>query len=66
MIEADDDDDDVDVDSVSSGVRRLNLRNAAAARSALEKLMLGDFVGAASFARLSRGVGALRADHAAG
>jgi E3 ubiquitin-protein ligase UBR4 len=47
LIEADDDDDDdVDVNSVNSGVRRLNLRNAAAARSALEKLMLGDFVGA--------------------
>ena len=48
LIEADDDDDDVDVNSVNSGVRRLNLRNAAAARSALEKLMLGDFVGAAA------------------
>ena len=47
LIEADDDDDD-DVDSVSSGVRRLNLRNAAAARSALDRLMLGDFVGAAA------------------
>jgi E3 ubiquitin-protein ligase UBR4 len=49
LIEADDDDDDdVDVNSVSSGVRRLNLRNAAAARSALDRLMLGDFVGAAA------------------
>ena len=48
LIEADDDDDDdVDVNSVSSGVRCLNLRNAAAARSALDRLMLGDFVGAA-------------------
>jgi E3 ubiquitin-protein ligase UBR4 len=47
LIEADDDDDD-DVDSVNSGVRRLNLRNAAAARSALDRLMLGDFVGAAA------------------
>jgi E3 ubiquitin-protein ligase UBR4 len=44
LIEADDDDDDVDI--VNSGVRRLNLRNAAAARSALDRLMLGDFVGA--------------------
>ena len=49
LIEADDDDDDdVDVNSVNSGVRRLNLRNAAAARSALDRLMLGDFVGAAA------------------
>ena len=47
LIEADDDDDD-DVNIVISGVRRLNLRNAAAARSALEKLMLGDFVGSAA------------------
>ena len=52
LIEADDDDDDVDVNSgvnsSRSNVRRLNLRNAAAARSALDRLMLGDFVGAAA------------------
>ena len=52
LIEADDDDDDVDVNSgvnsSGSNVRRLNLRNAAAARSALDRLMLGDFVGAAA------------------